>query len=296
MNLLIFIGALSLAVLAFEVGSTLQAALGTIGRNRRLDGAVTIGEDEKDSRRPSTWHALILAIFPGRFDPQSVKNMADVIDLLRRSGYKYATPGDFYAAALQTFSIFLAVGGLLAGGLYFADMPLVAPVIAAIFVVLGLRRPYVQIRMAAKERAKAMNNNMLVGLSVLESLLSSGVGVQEALRRTAGVGGPFCNLLGLLVARMEVEDFAEAVKTTQAHLPDPKDVEASLFLRDVNDYFVTNRPLLSGITALQKSVHRQVVEATQERASLVRQRSGLFGILAIIGMIFSLVMPYGGLF
>jgi len=53
---------------------------------------------------------------------------------------------------------------------------------------------------------------------------------------------------------------------------------------------------LSGITALQKSLHRQVVESTQERASLVRQRSGLFGILAIIGMIFSLVMPYGGLF
>jgi len=245
MNLIIFVGALSLTVLAFEVGSALQATLGTIGRNRRLDGVVTMGEDAKDTERPSTWHALILAIFPGRFDPQSVKNMGDVIDLLRRSGYKYSTPGDFYAAALQTFSMFLAVGGLLAGGLYFADMPLAAPVVAAIFVVLGLRRPYVQIRIAAKERAKAMSNNMLVGLSVLESLLSSGVGVQEALRRTAGVGGPFCNLLGLLVARMEVEDFAEAVKTTQAHLPDPKDVEASLFLRDVNDYFVTNRPLLS---------------------------------------------------
>jgi hypothetical protein len=41
---------------------------------------------------------------------------------------------------------------------------------------------------------------MLIGLSVLSSLLPSGVGVQEALRRASTMGGPFCNLLGSLVA------------------------------------------------------------------------------------------------
>ena len=76
---------------------------------------------------------------------------------------------------------------------------------------------------------------MLIGLSVLSSLLSSGVGVQEALRRASTVGGPFCNLLGLLVARMEVEDFTKAIEVTRAHLPDPTDVEAQLFLRDIYD-------------------------------------------------------------
>src|SRR5690606_35993090 len=85
---------------------------------------------------------------------------------------------------------------------------------------------------------------------------SSQVGVQEALRRTASVGGPFCNLLGLLVARMEVEDFSKAVEVTRAHLPDPADVEANLFLRDIYDFFANNRPVLSSMQGLQESVHR----------------------------------------
>ncbi|PKN92271.1 MAG: hypothetical protein CVU44_14110 [Chloroflexi bacterium HGW-Chloroflexi-6] len=39
------------------------------------------------------------------------------------------------------------------------------------------------------------------------------------LRRAAGVGGPFCNLLGLLVARMEVEDFSKVIEVTRVHIP-----------------------------------------------------------------------------
>jgi hypothetical protein len=100
---------------------------------------------------------------------------------------------------------------------------------------------------------------MLIGLSVLSALLSSGVGVQEALRRTSTVGGPFCNLLGLLVARMEVDDFTKAIEVTRAHLPDPTDVEANLFLRDIYDFFANNRPVLSSVQGLQESVHRSVV-------------------------------------
>ena len=93
---------------------------------------------------------------------------------------------------------------------------------------------------------------MLIGLSVLGSLLSSGVGVQEALRRASTVGGPFCNLLGLLVARMEVDDFTKAIEVTRAHLPDPKDVEANLFLRDIYDFFANNRPVLSSVQGLAR--------------------------------------------
>ena len=52
-----------------------------------------------------------------------------------------------------------------------------------IFILLGLRRPYVRLKTLAKKRAESLRNNMLIGLSVLSSLLSSGVGVQEALRR-----------------------------------------------------------------------------------------------------------------
>src|SRR5690606_23497429 len=110
------------------------------------------------------------------------KNMADVISLLRRAGYPYDTPGEFYAAAIRDFSVYLAVGGMLAGALAATGMLAFAPVIAMIFILLGLRRPYVRLKMLAKKRAEGLRSNMLIGLSVLSSLLSSGVGVQEALR------------------------------------------------------------------------------------------------------------------
>lgn len=289
MTFFAFLGALSLSVLAFELISVLQNALSTFGSNRLMN----INANTSVARR-STWEALLVAILPGRFNPDQAKNMTDVISLLRRAGYPYDTPGEFYAAAIRDFSIFLAVGGLLAGALAAMDMLVAAPAIALVFVFLGLRRPYVRLKTLAKRRAEGLRNNMLIGLSVLGSLLSSGVGVQEALRRSSTVGGPFCNLLGLLVARMEVEDFTKAIEVTRAHLPDPADVEANLFLRDIYDFFANNRPVLSSVQGLQESVHRSVVEATEARAALVRQRAGLFGVMAVLGLVLAIIAPFMG--
>ncbi len=289
MTLLVFLGALSVSVLAFELLSTFQNAFSLFGNNRLVSLATT-----STPKRRSTWEALLVAILPGRFDPEQTKNMTDVISLLRRAGYPYDTPGEFYAVAMRDFSLYLAVGGLLAGALAALNVLVAAPVIALIFVLLGLRRPYVRLKTMAKKRAESLRNNMLIGLSVLSALLSSGVGVQEALRRASAVGGPFCNLLGLLVARMEVDDFAKAVEITSAHLPDSNDVEANLFLRDIYDFFANNRPVLSSVQGLQESVHRTVVELTESRAALVRQRAGLFGVLAVLGLVLSILAPFIG--
>ncbi|MCQ3935744.1 MAG: hypothetical protein DPW18_01730 [Chloroflexi bacterium] len=289
MTFFAFLGALSLSVLAFEVLSVFQAAFGTFGSNRLMNTHTL-----NSAKRRSTWEALLVAILPGRFDPSQAKNTADVISLLRRAGYPYDTPGEFYAVAIRDFSIFLTVGGLLAGALAAMSIIVAAPVIALIFIFLGLRRPYVRLKTLAKKRAEGLRNNMLIGLSVLSSLLSSGVGVQEALRRASTVGGPFCNLLGLLVARMEVEDFTKAIEVTRAHLPDPADVEANLFLRDIYDFFANNRPVLSSVQGLQESVHRSVVEATEARAALVRQRAGLFGVMAVLGLVLAILAPFMG--
>ncbi len=289
MTFFAFLGALSLSVLAFELISAVQLAVNPFGNNRLMN----MQEPSQKNRR-STWEALLVAILPGRFDPEQTRNTADVISLLRRAGYPYDTPGEFYAVAIRDFSTFLLVGGMLAGALAALNMLMAAPVIALIFIFLGLRRPYVRIKTLAKKRAESLRNNMLIGLSVLSSLLSSGVGVQEALRRASTVGGPFCNLLGLLVARMEVEDFTKAVEVTRAHLPDSKDVEANLFLRDIYDFFANNRPVLSSVQGLQESVHRSVVEATEERAALVRQRAGLFGVMAVLGLVLAIIAPFMG--
>ena len=294
MTFLAFLAALSLAVLAFELASALQTTLSIFGGHGRLAGARVENANQPAMRRRSTWEGLLLAVFPARFDVSQVKDAAKVTNLLRRAGYPYDTPGEFYAAAMRMFSIYLAIGGLLAGAMVFLNAPLAAPVLVLIFVFLGLRRPYVRLRLLAKKRAEAMHSNMLIGLATLNSLLTAGMGAQEALRRTASIGGPFCNLLGLLVARMEIEDFGKAIEVVRAHLPDPSDIESELFLRDIEDFFVRNRPLGSGVRALQEAMHRSIVEATQARAALVRQRSGLFGILAVMGLIFSMISPFLG--
>jgi len=288
MTFFAFLGALSLSVLVFELMNAFQGAVSLFGSNR------LISTDTATTQRRSTWEALLVAVLPGSFDPEKAKNTADVVSLLRRAGYPYDTPGEFYAVAIRDFSLFMGVGGLLAGALAAMDVLVAAPIVALIFVLLGLRRPYVRLKTLAKKRAESLRNNMLIGLSVLSALLSSGVGVQEALRRAAGVGGPFCNLLGLLVARMEVEDFNKAIEVTRAHLPDLSDVEANLFLRDIQDFFANNRPVLSSVQGLQESVHRSVVELTEARAARVRQRSGLFGVLAVVGLVLAIIAPFMG--
>lgn len=93
---------------------------------------------------------------------------------------------------------------------------------------------------------------------------------------------------------MEVEDFSKAVEVTSAHLPDSSDVEANLFLRDIYDFFANNRPVLSSVQGLQESVHRTVVEMTEARAALVRQRAGLFGVLAVVGLVLAILAPFIG--
>jgi len=214
--------------------------------------------------------------------------------LLRRSGYYYRNPGEFYAAAIRDFSQFLLIGASLAVALVMLDMPLAAVPVLAVYVFLGLRRPYARLKRIARKRDAAMKNNMLLGLSVLESLLSVSTGAQQAFTQTAQIGGPFCNLLALLSAQMTKQTPEDAIAVVKAHLPDPRDVEANLFLADVLAYFKESRRILSSVSALRHSMHRLVLDATEERAALVRQRANLFGILAIVGLLFSLILPYMG--
>jgi predicted PurR-regulated permease PerM len=197
---------------------------------------------------------------------------------------------------VQSFAAFLLLAGLLAGALAALGQPLAAPFAALGLIILGLRWPYARLKRLAHRRAGALRSNLLLGLAVLESLLASGVQVQEALRRTAGIGGPFNNLLGLLVARMKVEGFEQALETARSHLPDSSDLEAQLFLQDLEDFFIRGRPILESVRALREAARRGMVEATEARAALVRQRSSLYGILAVLGLLFFLIGPFLGSF
>jgi len=287
-NMAAFIGALALAILVLEVGTVLQ---GSVNSRGRLDGASS--EQVSAGPRRSTWKALLIAVLPKRFDPNLTgTSNSNVIDLLRRAGYPYATPGEFYASAIRYFTVYLVAGAITAGILAVLGLGVAAPFLAAGFIYMGLTRPYANLRTLAKKRAEALRNNMLVGLAVLESLLAAGQGVQESMRAASLIGGPFCNLMGLLVARMEIEPHVKAIETTRAHVPDPDDIDMQLFLRDIYDHFVRGRPILSGITALRVAVHRNILEATEKRTSVVLQRTSLLGIFAIVGLILSIILPF----
>ncbi len=290
-----FLAALCLAIVAHEIVSMIQVLI--FGHRRTiLDGPRVVDDIQiPKKRRGTTLDAVLLAIFPKRFDERFATNATDVVALLRRSGYYYATPGEFYAAAIRDFSQFLLVGAALAVGLMILDMPVAAVPVLVIYIVLGLRRPYSRMKKVAKKRDEAMKNNMLLGLSVLESLLSVSTGAQTAFAETAKIGGPFCNLLALLAVQIEKSPPEKAVEVVAAHLPNPRDIEANLFLADVLAYFQESRRILSGVSALRLSVHRLVLDNTEERAALVRQRANLFGIFSVVGLLLALILPYMGI-
>jgi len=286
-NAVAFIGALALAIIALEAGTAIQ---GRLFRKSKLAGASVAGAEIGPRR--STWEALLVAIFPSRFDPNREASNSNVIDLLRRAGYPYGTPGEFYASAIKYFTVYLVAGAITAGAMFMLGLGAAAPFLAAAFIYMGLTRPYANLRGLAKKRADALRNNMLVGLAVLESLLVAGRGVQDAMRDASEVGGPFCNLMRLLVARLEIESAEKAIETTRAHVPDPDDVDMQLFLRDISDHFLRSRPILSSVSALRVSVHRNILEATEKRAAIVLQRTSILGIFAVVGLLLSIILPF----
>ena len=263
---------------------------GSIIRRGRLDGVSS--EQVSVEPRRSTWEALLVAVLPKRFDPNLAgTSKTNVIDLLRRAGYPFNTPGEFYASAIKYFTVYLIAAAILSGIMAILGLGVAAPFLAAVFIYMGLTRPYASLRSLAKKRAEALRNNMLIGLSVLESLLAAGKDVQDAMREASKLGGPFCNLMALLVARLEIETM-EAFETTRAHVPDPDDIDMQLFLQNVYDNLANGVPILSNITALRVAVHRNILEATEKRTSVVLQRTSLLGIFAIVGLILAIILPF----
>jgi len=292
MHVLNLIASLAVSMFVFEILTWLQRPK---IRRTALDRLVLEGHASEERRR-STFDSLVVAIFPERFDPETAKTVADVTTMLKRAGYPYNTPGDFYASAIRDFGLYLTVGGGAAAMMAVFDMALVGPVLALIFIFLGLRRPYSRLKALARKRAEGMKTNMLIGMSVMETLVLSGVSPVEAAKNLAKIGGPFCNLMGLLVAQQARTDIRTAIEVVREHLPDPREMEPILFLRDLESAYSdeNGRPIGQSLAALRLALHRNVIEATEARVSLVRQRSSLFGVLSVLGLILAIILPYLG--
>ena len=68
MTFFAFLGALSLSVLAFELLNVFQSAFSTFGGSRLSSFTA-----QPQTRRRSTWEALLVAVLPGHFDPDAAK-------------------------------------------------------------------------------------------------------------------------------------------------------------------------------------------------------------------------------
>ena len=109
MNFFIFVAALFFTVAVYELINLFMVLLNGRRANVITFAVVEDGVNLPTQRRRTTLEAVLLAVLPKRFDP-NVANTTDIMALLRRSGYYYANPGEFFAAAIRDFSQYLVVG------------------------------------------------------------------------------------------------------------------------------------------------------------------------------------------
>ncbi|MFZ1043223.1 MAG: hypothetical protein WAN58_18135, partial [Anaerolineales bacterium] len=89
--LIIFVGAVAAAILIFDLMNALtQSALG--GQDRLNFGPSSDADRTLAVRKRSSLDAVLIAVWPERFDPDRATSIPDVVDLLRRAGYPYETP------------------------------------------------------------------------------------------------------------------------------------------------------------------------------------------------------------
>ena len=288
LTFLAFLAAFAGAVAAYDIANRITAP-----NYSASSLTVQVGEQQEIAEPArSTWAAILGVVLPRWFNPSQATNRERVAALLRRAGYHpYPSVEAFYLGAMAEFGKGIVEAAALSVVLVLLGLQILVAPIAAAILWLAYRRPYSRLQQAAKRRAELMRPNMLTGLAQLEALLTAGVGVQDALRRTSQLGGPFCNLLGLLVARLEIEEPARALERMEAHIPDPEDTNLRLFIQDLRDYFLRQRPLATSVSALRRSVHAEIVNATASRAAKVKRVTVLFGILAIVGMLLSALAP-----
>lgn len=289
-----FVGAAAVALGVYELLSRLR------GRPiRRLPAAPAEPAWPEMASLPA-YAAPLATLLPDRFHPGYARGREGILDLLRRAGYPYPTLGAFYATAVLEFArTLLVVGAVAAALMLLGSGPVPILIMGTMLIARALRRPTAQLQQLVRNRAAAFRANAVVGLSALHALLEAGVSPTEAMRRVGEtVGGPFCNWLGFLSARMETEGHLEAaLRTAEAHLPDPGDVEMRLLVQAVRDHFERGMPLAPAVGELREALRRAMVEETAARAARIRRQAGLAGFLANVGMVLAFILPVmaGGL-
>jgi hypothetical protein len=297
MNFFAFIFAVSMAVLVMEIFSPL-----IFGEKRSdaqdLTNDVRLMDDDTEREtkiyKRNTLEALILALWPSRFDPNRAKDRDTIEGLLRRSGYYYSTVGEFYAAALRDFVMFLILGAVFAGLMSMMKLAPLGIAMAALLIYNGLRWPYGRLKNIAKQRAEAVQNNMLVAMTIMESLVAAGKSAQEGADCASKVGGPFCAVLSAYLSSLasNPEHPDVAMEDAKSYLPDPNNLDAILFLEAIKDSEKGRSRFLETVHVARIEAQRKILNTSAARASSIQQRAVIYGFMAAVGMVVTLVLPY----
>lgn len=203
-------------------------ATGGLEAGARARGSVEVDEQIRLTimdDAPPLADRLLTPIFQDLGRSLSDEKKDEIEDLLRRSGWKYKTVGDYYATRVGLAAI-LFIGG--AGFLIVSGEPFffVAPFALG---VLGYFIPPREVQSAIKERSQQVLTEMAFSLDRLSLLLKAGIALSEAIGTLAETeGGPFLAALRRVARRLGaggVRDLEDALDEFQRDLPRDPEVQ-----------------------------------------------------------------------
>lgn len=217
-----------------------------------------------------------------RQDPQKRER---VELMLRRSGWKYKTPGDFYAARVLMAAMFF-VGGAVFLIISGTKEMFWAPLLMGI---LGYFLPLQEVRSALKERERQVLTEMAFALERLAILLRSGLALHAAINVLAEApGGPFMAALrnvGMEIVSGRVADLDEVLDEMERDLPDHHQIH--LFINRLKLGF-RGTPIAGSLSVqagyLQGMLNSMILKRGLETVLIITTVGGAF-MLPALGLI-----------
>jgi len=186
-----FLGTTTLVILSalFGLGIFLifaAFAIPSVMGNRVIeeDGGIRIGNIAE---------AQVLSAMAADMGRAIQREEGDLHGLLRKSGFLYETPEEYYARRIYSSVLYAVVGGF--GG-YFLDLGyLVTAGLVTAGLLYGFALPARSIQKAIKRRRERIQDEMGFGLEQLVNLLNTGTSLSDALSqmRDFGLFGKICD-------------------------------------------------------------------------------------------------------
>jgi hypothetical protein len=83
-----------------------------------------------------------------------------------------------------------------------------------------------------------------------------------------------------------------AMEDAKSYLPDPNNLDAILFLEAIKDSEKGRSRFLETVHVARIEAQRKILNTSAARASSIQQRAVIYGFMAAVGMVVTLVLPY----